>query len=204
MTPLVPVLVGALAAAVFGTAVSAAVVRSGDDTASVGVTTTVAVVTTTMAPAASTTTTAVAGPTTTRTAAPRSTTTAAPRAATTTTAPPPTTVPPTTSTTRPPLTRAAATESLCKEIEASVRLVVGGNTTGGGLRLIKAVSAYGDIADPTVVVPARRMLSAALSGDLEGSAVAAREAESACNRLGIPIRLPYQPQCIVEPCPPLP
>ncbi|MGI8984891.1 MAG: hypothetical protein ACR2HM_10220 [Acidimicrobiales bacterium] len=101
----------------------------------------------------------------------------------------PTTTRPTT-TTKAPLTRAAATKGLCADIDASVRLVAGGNTIGGGLRLLRAVNTYDDAADPAVVAPARRMLAAGLDGDLERAAVATEEAAAACRRLGFPISLP--------------
>lgn len=91
---------------------------------------------------------------------------------------------------------------MCGDIEVAVRLVAGGNTLGGGLRLTRAVNTYGDVADPTVVAPARRMLSTALAGNLEASADAAVEAQAACGRLGFPITYPQQPQCITDPCPP--
>jgi hypothetical protein len=104
----------------------------------------------------------------------------------------------TTTTTRP-LTRSQATQALCRDIEAAVRLVVDGNTFGGGLRLTQAVGTYGSVADPTVVAPAQRMLSTALSGDLDGSEAATQEAAAACSRLGFPISVGYQ--CVTAPCP---
>jgi len=88
------------------------------------------------------------------------------------------------------LTRAAATKGLCADIDASVRLVAGGNTVGGGLRLLRAVNTYDDAADPAVVAPARRMLAAGLDGNLEAAAVATEAAAAACRRLGFPISLP--------------
>lgn len=158
-----PLVVGVLAALVLGTGVSVALVRSGGEGASVPATTTTIGATTTV-PAVTTTT---SRPTTTR--------------------PPPTSAP---TTTRPALTRAAATKALCADIDASVRLVAGGNTIGGGLRLLRAVNTYDDDADPTVVAPARRMLAAGLDGDLEAAAVATEAAASACRRLGFPISIP--------------
>ena len=158
-----PLVVGVLAALVLGTGVSVALVRSGDEGASVPATTTTIEATKTV-PAVTTTT---SRPTTTR--------------------PPPTSAP---TTTRPALTRAAATKALCADIDASVRLVAGGNTIGGGLRLLRAVNTYDDDADPTVVAPARRMLAAGLDGDLEAAAVATEAAASACRRLGFPISIP--------------
>jgi len=99
------------------------------------------------------------------------------------------------------LTRAAATQALCADIQASVRLVADGSTIPRGLRLLRAVNSYGDAADPTVVAPARRMLAAGLNGDLDTSAAATLEAAAACQRLGSPIVLPGQVQCIQAPCP---
>jgi hypothetical protein len=152
-----------LAALVLGTGVSAAVVRSGAEPSSAQATPTTIGTTTTVL----TVTTTTARPTTTR--------------------PPPTSAP---TTTRPALTRAAATKALCADIDASVRLVAGGSTIGGGLRLLRAVNTYGDDADPTVVAPARRMLAAGLNGDLEAAAVATEAAASACRRQGFPISIP--------------
>ncbi|MGI8809837.1 MAG: hypothetical protein ACR2KK_18745 [Acidimicrobiales bacterium] len=193
-----PVLVGVLAVVVLGAGVSTAVVRSGNETSSPTVsTTTVETTTTTLLPVTSTGPTAtVARPTTTRVTTPRATT--APTTRPSTTSAPITSAP---TTTRPALTRAAATQGLCADIEASVRLVVGGNTVGGGLRLLRAVNTYGDAADPSVVAPARRMLSAGLNGDLDASAVATQEAATACARLGYPVNLPGPIQCIQAPCP---
>jgi len=108
---------------------------------------------------------------------------------TTTVAVRPTTTRPTT-TSKAPLTRAAATKGLCADIDASVRLVAGGNTIGGGLRLLRAVDTYDDDADPAVVAPARRMLAAGLDGDLGAAAVATEAAAAVCRRLGFPISLP--------------
>ena len=189
-----PVLIAVMATLVVGTGIATAVVRSEDDAS---------------APAPATTTT-IEAPTTTlpapSTAAPRTTVA---RATTTirrvtTTRPPATTtvtvtVAPTT--TRPALTRAAATQALCSDIETSVRQVVGGNVLGGGLRLVRALNTYGDVADPTVVAPARRMASAGVSGDLEASAAATQEAAGACNRLGFTVNLPGGMQCVTTPCP---
>jgi hypothetical protein len=158
-----PLVVGVLASLVLGAGVSAALVRSGGEPSSApAVPTTIG--TTTTVPAATTTTT-TSRPTTTR-----------PPAAPTTT--------------RPALTRAAATKALCAEIDASVRSVAGGNTIGGGLRLLRAINTYDDAADPTVVAPARRMLAAGLDGDLDAAAVATEAAASACRRLGFPISIP--------------
>jgi hypothetical protein len=157
-----PIVVGVFAALVLGTGVSVALVRSGDETASVPVS--ITTIGTTTVPAVTTTT---SRPTTTR--------------------PPPTSAP---TTTRPALTRAAATKALCADIDASVRLVAGGNTIGGGLRLLRAVNTYDDDADPTVVAPARRMLAAGLDGDLQAAATATEAAASACRRLGFPISIP--------------
>lgn len=158
-----PLVVGVLAALVLGTGVSAALLRSGAETSSAPATPTT-IETTTTVPAATTTT---VRPTTTR--------------------PPPTSAP---TTTRPALTRGAATKALCADIDASVRLVAGGNTIGGGLRLLRAVNTYDDDADPTVVAPARRMLAGGLNGDLDAAAVATEAAASACRRLGFPISIP--------------
>ena len=186
--------IGGLAAVVFGVGVATAVERSGDEAASPEATTTTVVTTTevTQAPTSLAPTTTASRPTTSRAVAPRPTTA---------TTAPATTAAPATTTTRPALTRAAATQAMCGEIEASVRAVVGGNTIGGGLRLSRAVNTYGDAADPAVVSPARRMLSSALGGDLDASAAATEEAEAACRRLGFPITLPRQPQCVTTPCP---
>lgn len=195
-----PLVVGVLAALVMGTGVSTAVVRSGNETSSA------AVVAATTVPEATTVppSTTVTGPTTTsRTTATttRVTTTRAASPVTTrvvpTTTGPVATVAPTT--TKPPLTAAAANQGLCKEIEASVRLVFDGNEIGGGLRLLRALTAYGDVADPSIVGPARRMASTGLAGDFEGSAAATREAGAACQRLGFSIILPGN-QCLVPPC----
>ena len=95
-----------------------------------------------------------------------------------------------TTTSRPPLTRTAATKALCADIDASVRLVAGGNTVGGGLRLLRAVNSYGTQADPSVSGPARRMLAAGLDGDLDTAAVATQDAATACQRSGFPISIP--------------
>lgn len=189
-----PVLIALVATLVFGTGIATAVVRSGDDTS---------------APAALTTTT-VGSPTTT---APPPTTAATPTTvarATTTTRRVTTTRPPATTTvtvtvapttTRPALTRAAATQGLCSDIETAVRQVAGGNALGGGFRLVRAINTYGDAADPAVVAPARRMASTGVSGDLEASEAATLEAAGACNRLGFTVTLPGGVQCVTTPCP---
>ena len=173
-----------------GVAVGTACSGDGGDSAAVTSTTVVDTTVTTSAPTtiATTTTAARRAPATTRTTV-RTTTTARPAA---TTAPAP-------STTRAVLTRAAATQSLCKELETSVRLVSGGNTVGGGLRLSRAIGTYGDAADPSVTAPARRVLSAALAGDIDSSAAAVHEAATACGRLGFPIVVGVQ--CVTTPCP---
>jgi len=196
-----PVLVGAFTVIVLSASVSAAVVRSGDDAATkrVAATTTSSVpptaAPTTAAPTtAAPTTTAVARPTTTRTTAPRAGTTT--RLAPATTAAPA----PAPTTTRPTFTRAEATRALCQEIGASVQAVAGGSTLGGGLKLLRAVNTYGDAADPTVVSPARAMLSAGLRGDLDAGAAATQQAAGACARLGYPVQLPII-ECLVAPCP---
>ncbi len=104
-------------------------------------------------------------------------------------------------TTKPALTRTAATNALCREIETAVGQVVAGNTLAGGLRLVRALNTYGDIADPAVVNPARRMASAGVNGDLAASAAATQEASAACQRLGAPVNLPGPVQCVTTPCP---
>lgn len=158
-------------------------------TSTSGVDTTV----TTLAPTTNApTTTTARGATTTRATTSRATATTRPATATTVAAP---------TTTRPPLTRAAATQALCAEIETAVRQVSAGNTIGGGLRLTRAVNSYGDVADPAVVSPARRMLSTAVNGDLDASALAAREAAAACTRAGFAINLPGPVECVTAPCP---
>ena len=186
-----PVVIGIVAALVIGSGIAAAVVRSGGDTAAPASTTvtTVGVSTTTFSASTS------ALPATTATT--RRITTTRPPAATTTR--PAATVAPTT--TRPPLTRAAATQGLCAEIETAVRQVTGGNVLGGGLRLVRAINTYGAAADPAVVTPARLMASAGVNGDLETSAAATQEAAAACSRLGFPITLPGGVQCVTFPCP---
>ncbi len=190
-----PVLVALVATLVFGTGIATALVRSGDDASA-------------PAPTTTTTSTAIEAPTTTvlapTTAAPRTTVarvTTTTRRVTTTRPPATTTLPVTTTTTRPALTRAAATQALCSDIETAVRQVVGGNVLGGGLRLVRALNTYGDAADPSVVSPARRMASAGVNGDLETSAVATQEAAAACNRLGFTVTLPGGMQCVTTPCP---
>ena len=187
-----PVVVGVLAALVMGTGVATTVVRSGDESSLPGPTTTLESTTTVVQPAPTTApTTTLARATTTRVTSPTPTPT---------TARPVVTVAPTT-TTRAQLTRAAATRGLCSDIEASVRLVVDGNTIGGGLRLVRAVNTYETAADPAVVAPARRMLSAGLNGDLDASAAATLEAAAACRRAGFPVNLPGGVQCVQAPCP---
>jgi hypothetical protein len=186
-----PALIAILTTLVIGSGIAAAVVWSGGETAAPAPATSTTVPTsTTAAPAATTS----APPTT----AARVTTTT--RRVTTTRPPTPTTVTAPT-TTRPALSRAAATQGLCSEIETAVRQVVGGNTLGGGLRLLRAINTYGDAADPTVVTPARRMASAGVNGDLDASAAATQEAASACRRLGFPVNLPGGVQCVTTPCP---
>ena len=186
------VLLAVVATLVVGTGIATAVVRSGDDAS---------------APPPATTTT-IAAPTTTvpapTTKAPSRTTVAAvtttTRRVTTTRPPATTTVTVAPTTTKPALTRAAATQGLCSEIETSVRQVVDGSTLAGGLRLLRALNTYGDAADPAVVIPARRMASAGVNGDLETSAAATQEAAAACRRLGFPVNLPVV-QCVTAPCP---
>ena len=163
----------------------------GGGESSQAVTTVVETTVTTVAPTTAPPTTAARATSTTRTTV-RTTTTARPATTVATVA--------ATTTTRA-LTKAEATQALCREIEASVKLVVGGNTIGGGLRLTRAVNTYGTAADATVVSPAKRMLSAALNGDLDASAAATQEAATACSRLGYPLNLPGPIQCITAPCP---
>ena len=185
-----PVLIAAVATLVVGTGIATAVVRSGDDASAPAATsTTVEAPTTTAAP----TTTVVPTPPAQVTTTTRRVTTTRPPATTTVTVAP--------TTTKPALTRAAATRALCSEIETAVGQVMGGNALAGGLRLLRALDTYGDAADPSVVAPARRMASAGAKGDLEASAAAAREAEAACQRLGVPVNLPGPVQCITFPCP---
>lgn len=192
----VTVVIGAVVALVLGSGIATALVRSGGDgTASP------APASTTITTVDATTTTAAVVPTTT---APRTTlarvTTTRPPAATTAPAPAPAaTVAPTT--TRPALTRAAATQAMCRDIETSVRQVVGGNVVAGGLRLVSALASYGDVADPSVVAPARRAASAGASGDLDTSAVAIQQAAGACRALGYIVTLPGPVQCVTTPCP---
>ena len=188
-----PVVVGALTALVFATGVAAALVRAGDDSAtptSTSSTTLAMPPTSSAAPTTSSAPTTLAPVTTTTRPV---TTTRRPAVTTTVTAAP--------TMTKPALTRAAATQALCKDIETSVRQVVDGNTLGGGLRLVRAINTYGDAADPAVVTPARRMASAGLNGDLDASAAATQEAAAACGRLGFPITLPGGVQCVTAPCP---
>lgn len=188
----IPIAIAVLASLVVGTGIATAVIRSGDDSAAperettttIAPSTTIAAVSATTAP----TTTVARATTTTR----RVTTTRPPATTTPTVAP---------ATTRPALTRAAATQGLCKEIEAAVRQVVGGNELGGGLRLLRALNTYGDAADPAVVSPARRMASTGVSGDFDASAAATQEAAAACRRLGFPVILPGGVQCVTTPCP---
>ena len=187
----VPIVLGVVAALIVGTGVSVALIRSGDDEAAPPATTTTTVeVTTTTTPAKAVTTirpaTTVSRVTTTRVTAPATTTTRATVAATTTT--------------KAALTKAAATQGLCSDIEAAVRLVVAGSTIPGGLRLVRGINTYGDVADQAVVSPARRMASAGLNGDLNTAAVATQEAAAACARLGFPISFPIV-QCVTTPCP---
>jgi hypothetical protein len=187
-----PIVLGVVAALMVGTGVSVALIRSGDDEAappatSTSSSTTVEVTTSTTAARAVTTTrpaTTVPRVTTTRVTAP--VTTRATVAATTTT--------------KAPLTKAAATQGLCRDIEAAVRLVVDGSTIPGGLRLVRGINTYGDVADQSVVSPARRMASAGLNGDIDAAAVATEEAATACARLGFPIRIPPV-ECVTTPCP---
>jgi hypothetical protein len=187
------VMLAIVATLVVGTGVATAVVRSGHDASAPppATTTTIGAPTTTV-PAPTTTvaarTTVAAVTTTTR----RVTTTRPPATTVVTVAP---------TTTKPALTRAAATQALCTEIETSVRQVADGSTLAGGLRLLRALSSYGDVADPTVVTPARRMASTGVNGDLEASAAATQEAAAACRRLGFPVTLPGGVQCVTAPCP---
>jgi hypothetical protein len=185
------VLLAVVATLVVGTGTATAVVRSGDDASAPPATTTTMPAPTTTVPAPTTTapprTTVAAVTTTTR----RVTTTRPPATTTVTVAP---------TTTKPALTRAAATQGLCREIETSVRQVVDGSTLAGGLRLLRALNTYGEVADPTVVTPARRMASAGVNGNLEASALATQEAAAACARLGFPVNLPVV-QCVTAPCP---
>jgi hypothetical protein len=187
-----PIVLGVVAALVVGTGVSLALIGSDDDAAAPApttTTTTVEVTTTTTAAKAVTTTrpaTTVARVTTTRATVPAPATTRATVA--------------TTTTTKAPLTKAAATQGLCGDIEAAVRLVVSGSTLAGGLRLVRGINTYGDVADASVVSPARRMASAGLNGDLDAAAVATQEAAAACARLGFPISFPIV-QCVTTPCP---
>lgn len=122
MRPL-PIVLGVVAALVVGTGVSMALIRSDDDDAApppATTTTTVEVTTTTTAAKALPTTrpaTTVARVATTRVTAPATTTTRATAAATTTT--------------KAPLTKAAATQGLCRGIEAAVRLVAGATPSPG-------------------------------------------------------------------------
>ena len=150
-----------------------------------------------------TTVTTVAPTTAPSTTGARSGTTRTTARATPTTARPATTVATVASTLAPTttraLTKAEATQALCRDIETAVRAVSGGNTIGGGLRLTSAVNTYGSVADATVVSPARRMLSTALAGDLDASAAATQEAATACSRLGFPISIGMQ--CVTAPCP---
>lgn len=187
-----PVVIAAVTTLVVGTGIATAVLRSGDDASGPPATTTTIAAPTTTVPAPTTTavlrTTVAAVTTTTR----RVTTTRPPATPTVTVAP---------TTTKPVLTRAEATKALCSEIETSVRQVVGGSTLAGGLRLLRAINTYGEAADPTVVTPARRMASAGVSGDLEASAAATQEAAAACRRLGFPVNLPGEVQCVTAPCP---
>jgi hypothetical protein len=176
--------IGALAIVVLGAC-------GGGDDGDAAAATSTSVVETTVTTVAPTTTTARAASTT------RVTTSRA----TTTTRPPSATTVASATTTRPALSRAAATQALCAEIETAVRQVAGGNTIGGGLRLTRAVNSYGDTADPAVVSPARRMLSSAVNGDLDASAVATREASTACARAGSVVNLPGPVQCVTTPCP---
>ena len=186
-----PVLIAALATLLVGTGIAAAVVRSDGDVSAPAPTATTSEAATTTVPAPTTSTsrtTVVRVTTTTR----RVTTTRPPATTTVTVAP---------TTTKPALTRAGATRALCSEIETAVGQVVGGNALAGGLRLLRAIDTYGDAADPSVVAPARRMASAGARGDLEASAVAAQEADAACQRLGAPVNLPGPVQCVTIPCP---
>jgi len=179
-----------------GSVAAAMVVGDRSDAPTTPVPTTSAPATTSVPAASSTSpkvTTTVLRPATTR-PAPRTT---APNP-TTTLSPTTTTVAPTTTTTRPVLTGPEASRALCSELGAAIQIVSDGNTVAGGLRLLRAVNTYGDVADPTVVAPARRILSAGLAGDLETAGVAAREAASSCARLGYPIGTV---QCITAPCP---
>lgn len=94
--------------------------------------------------------------------------------------------------TEPPTTvasasRADASRSLCRDIDAAIQSVVGGRVVAGGLRLSGAVNRYAETADPAIVAPARRILATALQGDLDASIAAADEANTACTRLGSPI-----------------
>jgi hypothetical protein len=186
-----PVLIALVATLVVGTGIATAVVRSGDDASAPAppTTTTEAATTTAPVPTTAATPTTVARVTTTT----RRVTTTRPPATTTVTVAP--------ATTRPALTRAAATQGLCSDIETAVRQVVGGNTIGGGLRLLRAINTYGDAADPSVVAPARRMASAGVNGDFDASEAATQEAAAACGRLGFPVNLPGPVLCVTTPCP---
>lgn len=200
MSPL-PLVVGALITLVLGTGVSAAVVRSDEPAAPVPVTTTTVVAPTTTAVVALPTSTTVVVPTsTTRVTIPRPTTTRPPTTATAPVAPT-TVAPTTTTTTRAPLTRAAATQALCSDIQSSLRLVADGNAVAGGLRLLQSLGTNGNAADPLVVIPARQMVSAGLSGDITAGYLATLQAASACRQLGFPIIVPGGTQCLVGPCP---
>ncbi|MDQ3569176.1 MAG: hypothetical protein M3450_13550 [Actinomycetota bacterium] len=134
------------------------------------------------------------------------TTTGAPTTVATTA--PPTTAPPTTGPSLPAPSRREATQALCQEIGAAQQMVASGRAAAGGLRLSRAVNAYEKNADPGVVQPARRMLATAVRGDLEASASAAREASTACARVGhrpagAPAGAPAggQVRCFRAPCP---
>ncbi len=146
------------------------------------------------------------------TAVPATPTTKARPRATVPTSAPPTTSPP--ATTEPPPTIAPgpsttervlpeeATRVLCGEIGAAARMVSAGDAVAGGLRLQRAVQIYGRFADPTVVSPARLMLSAGLAGDFGAAVAAGQDAASACARLGYPIGSFGGPiQCVAAPCP---
>jgi hypothetical protein len=134
-------------------------------------------------------------PTTTSTSTDSPVETSAPTTETTQPPPPATT----TSLARPTLSPQEASRLLCREINEAIRIVSAGRTVSGGLRLTRAVNAYGEAADPSVVSPARRMLASGLRGDFEASAAATQEAALACTRLGYPVEGGVQ--CVQAPCP---
>ena len=110
------------------------------------------------------------------------------------TSPPATTEPPPPPSTRTPSTTERvlpeeATRVLCGEIGAAARMVSAGDALAGGLRLQRAVQTYGRFADPTVVSPARLMLSAGLAGDFEAAVVAGQDSGIGLRPARIPDRL---------------